>query len=72
MGEGGTSEVLHKVAPRRTFEINTFYGPEQQNRNFRSNRVETTKYTCITFFPKNMFVQLSKMANFYFLVMVLL
>ena len=37
-----------------------------------SNRVTTTKYTCVTFLPKNSFEQFSKMANFYFLFMTVL
>ena len=32
----------------------------------------TTKYTCLSFFPKNLFEQFSKMANFYFLFLTLL
>jgi len=34
-----------------------------------SNKVVTTKYNCLTFLPKNLFVQFSKMANLYFLFM---
>mmetsp|Transcript_6513 Transcript_6513/g.7813 ORF Transcript_6513/g.7813 Transcript_6513/m.7813 type:complete len:81 (+) Transcript_6513:373-615(+) len=37
-----------------------------------SNRVTTTKYTCMSFVPKNIFEQFSKMANFYFLFMTVL
>ena len=37
-----------------------------------SNKVTTTKYTCITFLPKNLFEQFSKMANFYFTVLALM
>ena len=37
-----------------------------------SNRVLTTKYTCLTFLPKNVFEQFSKMANFYFLFLTVL
>jgi hypothetical protein len=37
-----------------------------------NNRVKTNKYTVLTFLPKNLFLQFSKMANFYFLVLILL
>ena len=37
-----------------------------------SNIVVTTKYTCLSFFPKNLFEQFSKMANAYFLFMTFL
>ena len=36
------------------------------------NKVQTTKYTCASFLPKNMFTQFSKMANAYFLFMTVL
>ncbi len=32
------------------------------------NRISTSKYTKITFFPKNLFEQFSKLSNAYFLV----
>lgn len=32
------------------------------------NSISTSKYTVITFFPKNLFEQFSKLSNFYFLV----
>lgn len=34
--------------------------------------VQTTKYTCLSFLPKNLFEQFSKMANAYFLFMTAL
>lgn len=59
-------------APRRIFEVNTFFEKLDKDRQFMSNKVETTKYTCLSFFPKNCFVQFSKMANAYFLLMTVL
>lgn len=37
-----------------------------------SNKIVTTKYTCLTFLPRNLFEQFSKMANFYFTFMSIL
>jgi len=37
-----------------------------------SNKIVTTKYTCLTFLPKNLFEQFSKMANAYFTFMSIL
>lgn len=37
-----------------------------------SNKVSTTKYTCLTFLPKNLFYQFTKLANGYFLFLILL
>lgn len=34
-----------------------------------NNRIKSTKYTLITFLPKNLLEQFRRIANFYFLVM---
>lgn len=34
----------------------------------KNNRVTTAKYSLLTFLPKNLFNQFSKMANVYFLI----
>ena len=49
--------------------MNTVFREDQQDRKFLHNAVETSKYTCATFFPKNLFEQFCKMANAYFLFM---
>lgn len=38
----------------------------------RSNAIRTTKYTIITFFPKNLFEQFHRFANWYFLFIIIL
>ena len=58
--------------PRRVFEINTVFDVQNTERRFMSNKVSTTKYTCVTFVPKNLFEQFSKMANFYFTILSLM
>ena len=45
---------------------------DRRDRIFLSNVVQTTKYTCLSFLPKNLFEQFSKMANAYFLFMTAL
>jgi phospholipid-translocating P-type ATPase (flippase) len=39
---------------------------------FMNNYISTTKYTLLTFLPKNLFEQFSRIANLYFLVIALL
>lgn len=39
---------------------------------FINNRISTTKYSILTFIPKNLFFQFSRIANFYFLIIVCL
>lgn len=43
-------------------------GLEGSLRNYGTNYVRTTKYTAATFFPKSLFEQFRRVANFYFLV----
>jgi len=49
----------------RYIEINASYT------DFPNNAVETSKYTCLSFIPKNIIEQFSKIPNVYFLVSVL-
>ena len=42
------------------------------NKGYASNRIKTTKYSVITFLPKNLFEQFHRFANLYFLFVVAL
>ena len=42
------------------------------NHGYSNNRIVTTKYTALSFFPKNLFEQFHRFANLYFLFIVLL
>jgi len=57
---------------RRIFELNTVFDRKDSNRKFMNNVLSTTKYTCLTFLPKNLYFQFTKLANAYFLMLVLL
>ena len=62
-----------KTMKRRNFSINQVFETMKGGKApFPNNTVTTTKYTCLNFFPKNLFVQFSKMANAYFLFLILL
>lgn len=42
------------------------------NCDYRSNRIKTTKYSALTFLPKNLFEQFHRFANLYFILVVAL
>ena len=55
--------------PARIFKINPAEPPQPP---FASNSIKTSKYSVVTFLPKFLLEQFSKMANLYFLVMCFL
>ncbi|KAF0983691.1 hypothetical protein FDP41_007606 [Naegleria fowleri] len=61
-------------ANKKKFEI-IYINDREQNRNSRkhwpSNYIRTTKYTLLTFIPKNLFEQFKKATNIYFLISVI-
>ena len=65
-------ELSLSVKDSRVFELNTIFEKRDSHRKFMSNMVSTGKYSCLTFLPKNLYFQFSKLANAYFLFLVLL
>ncbi|KAJ3415826.1 hypothetical protein HDV05_004099 [Chytridiales sp. JEL 0842] len=61
-GLKGLSRALSQVDRENNIKI----------QNFVPNRVSTSKYTLLTFLPKNLFEQFRSVANFYFLSLVIL
>ena len=53
----------------RHFDVNK---TSKNTRLFIDNHIHTSKYTIITFLPKNLIDQFSKLANIYFLLMMIL
>ena len=45
---------------------------KNQNKIYPNNRISTTKYTLVNFFPKSLLLQFRKSANIYFLVVTIL
>ncbi|XP_032382584.1 probable phospholipid-transporting ATPase VA [Etheostoma spectabile] len=60
----------------RTVHANILYdnakGSENPNRNYANNKIKTTKYTVLSFLPKNLFEQFHRFANVYFVFIALL
>jgi phospholipid-transporting ATPase len=44
----------------------------RENKNFPNNKIETTKYNLMTFFPKSLLMQFRRAANVYFLIVSIL
>lgn len=64
---------VRTVVPNLTQPENLPYRHKSHpNREYPSNRVKTTKYTILTFLPKNLFEQFHRYANIYFMMVVLL
>ncbi|KAF0682476.1 Aste57867_25428 [Aphanomyces stellatus] len=60
----------HAAAGNRIAFVNDPSLNEMQK--FRGNKIHTAKYTLVTFLPKNLFEQMRRVANFYFLVLSVL
>ncbi|KAL6054164.1 Phospholipid-transporting ATPase [Balamuthia mandrillaris] len=56
----------HETGPVRTIHCNL------ENKLFRTNSISTTKYTPLTFIPKNLAEQFGRFANVWFLVIAIL
>jgi len=63
-----------KKKPKETRTVRPDTGGLEQNpnRHYASNRIKTTKYTLLSFLPKNLFEQLHRFANVYFVFIALL
>lgn len=68
---GGKNQTLSDIAPQplRTFNVND---GETNDKLFVGNQIVTSKYTVVNFLPKNLVDQFSKLANIYFLGMMIL
>ena len=68
---GGKNQTISDIAPQplRTFHVND---SETNDKLFVGNQIVTSKYTVVNFLPKNLVDQFSKLANIYFLGMMIL
>ncbi|XP_054875983.1 phospholipid-transporting ATPase VA isoform X2 [Poeciliopsis prolifica] len=72
----GQRKKRPKENKTRTVHANIHYdnakGDENPNRHYASNKIKTTKYTVLSFLPKNLFEQFHRFANVYFVFIALL
>ncbi|XP_068599691.1 phospholipid-transporting ATPase VA [Brachionichthys hirsutus] len=65
-----------KEGKTRTVHANILHdhakGEDNPNRNYANNKIRTTKYTLLSFLPKNLFEQFHRFANVYFVFIALL
>jgi hypothetical protein len=52
--------------------VNVVHDTKNKERKFKSNSISTGIYAWYNFIPLNLFLQFSKLANFYFLLMLVL
>ena len=55
----------------RTVLVNDYESHDSAEVRYASNEIHTAKYTWLTFLPKNLFYQFTRIANIYFLVMMI-
>lgn len=65
-------EVKHRIIVPNHMVPSDVPVSDHPNRNYLNNFVRTTKYTVLSFLPKNLFEQFHRFANLYFLFIVLL
>ena len=70
--EGVSDPKLKEEISLRQFQINQATITSTPGDKYLNNTVKTCKYSILTFIPLNLLVQFSKMANCYFLLLVLL
>uniref|UniRef100_A0AAR2KHC3 Phospholipid-transporting ATPase n=1 Tax=Pygocentrus nattereri TaxID=42514 RepID=A0AAR2KHC3_PYGNA len=65
-----------KESKTRIVHANILYdhakGGDNPNRHYANNKIKTTKYTLLSFIPKNLFEQFHRFANVYFVFIALL
>uniref|UniRef100_A0A8D0H0D3 ATPase phospholipid transporting 10B (putative) n=1 Tax=Sphenodon punctatus TaxID=8508 RepID=A0A8D0H0D3_SPHPU len=82
-GESESTPLLSSVKERLKYNLNKWRIVFPNNERFQKdwgkvsrfyagNGIRTTKYTFLTFFPKNLFEQFHRLANLYFLLLVIL
>ncbi|KAM9531195.1 phospholipid-transporting ATPase VB [Guaruba guarouba] len=73
---GKVKKRKKKNESKRVIISNLLFGSkkwkENPNRYYDSNKIKTTKYTILTFLPKNIYEQFHRFANIYFVVIALL
>ncbi|XP_047231171.1 phospholipid-transporting ATPase VA [Girardinichthys multiradiatus] len=80
MAKASKAKRQRKKKPKenktRTVHANIHYdnakGEENPNRHYATNKIKTTKYTVLSFLPKNLFEQFHRFANVYFVFIALL
>ncbi len=66
-----TGPTIRTVVPNHLIPPETLSN-DHPNRKYANNCIKTTKYTLLSFLPKNLFEQFHRFANLYFLFIVLL
>uniref|UniRef100_A0A915JDU2 P-type ATPase N-terminal domain-containing protein n=1 Tax=Romanomermis culicivorax TaxID=13658 RepID=A0A915JDU2_ROMCU len=66
------SSQFRTVIPNHLFAENIHHSKQNPNYRYVDNSIRTTKYSFLTFLPKNLFEQFHRFANIYFVFIVIL
>ncbi|XP_069510371.1 phospholipid-transporting ATPase VB isoform X2 [Ambystoma mexicanum] len=69
-GRRKKQDQKREVASNLPYE--TYNWKDQPNRQYAANQIKTTKYTVLSFLPKNLFEQFHRFANLYFVAVAAL
>lgn len=73
IGRGNVRPKERPIRPNHTVPSNVkATHKDHPNHGYKDNQVKTTKYTVLSFLPKNLFEQFHRFANLYFIFVVAL
>eukprot|EP00347_Sterkiella_histriomuscorum_P008769 403343827 len=67
-----TKQKIRNQVASGIYDFRVNQVPDKKDKRFKSNMISTCKYTWWNFIPKNLFIQFTKLANAYFLLILIL
>ncbi len=67
-----SNSEIRRLEPNHLYPDVSCSSKQHPNYGYKANQIKTTKYNVFTFLPKNLYEQFHRLANIYFLFIVLL